>query len=299
MVNLYLLQLFVPLNALGFIYREIRRALSDIENMFGLLRRQSTVQDKAQATVLKVEQAAIEFEAVDFSYQSQRQILKQLSFSVAPGEKVAIVGPSGSGKSTIGRLLFRFYDISAGAIRVDGQDVRDVQQLSLRQAIGVVPQDTVLFNDTIWNNVAYGFPEASDEAIWKAIDMASLRGFVESIPDGVATVVGERGLKVSGGEKQRIAIARVLLKNPAILLFDEATSALDSESERSILKAMVDISANKTTLVIAHRLSTVVDADRILVVDGGEIVEQGSHQELLTQDGQYARLWHMQQTTNG
>ena len=299
MVNLYLLQLFVPLNALGFIYREIRRALSDIENMFGLLRRQSTVQDKAQATVLKVEQAAIEFEAVDFSYQSQRQILKQLSFSVAPGEKVAIVGPSGSGKSTIGRLLFRFYDISAGAIRVDGQDVRDVQQLSLRQAIGVVPQDTVLFNDTIWNNVAYGFPEASDEAIWKAIDMASLRGFVESIPDGVATVVGERGLKVSGGEKQRIAIARVLLKNPAILLFDEATSALDSESERSILKAMVDISANKTTLVIAHRLSTVVDADRILVVDGGEIVEQGSHQELLTQDGHYARLWHMQQTTNG
>ena len=299
MVNLYLLQLFVPLNALGFIYREIRRALSDIENMFGLLRRQSTVQDKAQATVLKVEQAAIEFEAVDFSYQSQRQILKQLSFSVAPGEKVAIVGPSGSGKSTIGRLLFRFYDISAGAIRVDGQDVRDVQQLSLRQAIGVVPQDTVLFNDTIWNNVAYGFPEASDEAIWKAIDMASLRGFVESIPDGVATVVGEHGLKVSGGEKQRIAIARVLLKNPAILLFDEATSALDSESERSILKAMVDISANKTTLVIAHRLSTVVDADRILVVDGGEIVEQGSHRGLLTQDGQYARLWHMQQTTNG
>lgn len=299
MVNLYLLQLFVPLNALGFIYREIRRALSDIENMFGLLRRQSTVQDKAQATVLKVEQAAIEFEAVDFSYQSQRQILKQLSFSVAPGEKVAIVGPSGSGKSTIGRLLFRFYDISAGAIRVDGQDVRDVQQLSLRQAIGVVPQDTVLFNDTIWNNVAYGCPEASDEAIWKAIDMASLRSFVESIPDGVATIVGERGLKVSGGEKQRIAIARVLLKNPAILLFDEATSALDSESERSILKAMVDISANKTTLVIAHRLSTVVDADRILVVDGGEIVEQGSHQELLTQDGQYARLWHMQQTTNG
>ena len=299
MVNLYLLQLFVPLNALGFIYREIRRALSDIENMFGLLRRQSTVQDKAQATVLKVEQAAIEFEAVDFSYQSQRQILKQLSFSVAPGEKVAIVGPSGSGKSTIGRLLFRFYDISAGAIRVDGQDVRDVQQLSLRQAIGVVPQDTVLFNDTIWNNVAYGFPEASDEAIWKAIDMASLRSFVESIPDGVATIVGERGLKVSGGEKQRIAIARVLLKNPAILLFDEATSALDSESERSILKAMADISANKTTLVIAHRLSTVVDADRILVVDGGEIVEQGSHQELLTQDGQYARLWHMQQTTNG
>ena len=299
MVNLYLLQLFVPLNALGFIYREIRRALSDIENMFGLLRRQSTVQDKAQAPQLKVEQAAIEFEAVDFSYQSQRQILKKLSFSIASGEKVAIVGPSGSGKSTIGRLLFRSYDINSGAIRIDGQDVRDVQQLSLRQAIGVVPQDTVLFNDTIWNNVAYGNTDASDEAIWQAIDMASLRTFVESIPDGVETIVGERGLKVSGGEKQRIAIARVLLKNPAILLFDEATSALDSESERSILKAMADISANKTTLVIAHRLSTVVDANRILVVDNGEIVEQGSHQELLTQGGHYARLWRMQQTFSG
>jgi|TARA_B110000967_G_scaffold200747_1_gene237026 ABC-type transport system involved in Fe-S cluster assembly fused permease/ATPase subunit len=299
MVNLYLLQLFVPLNALGFIYREIRRALSDIENMFGLLKRQSTVQDKAEAPIIKVEHAAIEFEQVEFSYQNQRQILKQLSFSVAPGEKVAIVGPSGSGKSTIGRLLFRFYDINAGAIRIDGQDLRDVQQLSLRQAIGVVPQDTVLFNDTIWNNVAYGCTEASDEAIWKAIDMASLRTFVESIPDGVETIVGERGLKVSGGEKQRIAIARVLLKNPSILLFDEATSALDSESERSILKALADISANKTTIVIAHRLSTIVDADRILVVDNGELVEQGSHQELLTQGGHYARLWHMQQTTNG
>ena len=299
MVNLYLLQLFVPLNALGFIYREIRRALSDIENMFGLLRRQSTVQDKAQAPQLKVEQAAIEFEAVDFSYQSQRQILKKLSFSIAPGEKVAIVGPSGSGKSTIGRLLFRSYDINSGAIRIDGQDVRDVQQLSLRQAIGVVPQDTVLFNDTIWNNVAYGNTDASEEAIWQAIDMASLRTFVESIPDGVETLVGERGLKVSGGEKQRIAIARVLLKNPAILLFDEATSALDSESEQSILKAMADISANKTTLVIAHRLSTVVDANRILVVDNGEIVEKGSHQELLTHGGHYARLWRMQQTFSG
>ena len=289
----------MPLNALGFIYREIRRALSDIENMFGLLRRQSTVQDKAQAPQLKVEQAAIEFEAVDFSYQSQRQILKKLSFSIAPGEKVAIVGPSGSGKSTIGRLLFRSYDINSGAIRIDGQDVRDVQQLSLRQAIGVVPQDTVLFNDTIWNNVAYGNTDASEEAIWQAIDMASLRTFVESIPDGVETLVGERGLKVSGGEKQRIAIARVLLKNPAILLFDEATSALDSESEQSILKAMADISANKTTLVIAHRLSTVVDANRILVVDNGEIVEQGSHQELLTHGGHYARLWRMQQTFSG
>ena len=299
MVNLYLLQLFVPLNALGFIYREMRRALSDIENMFKLLKRKSTIQDKAKAPVLKIQHAAIEFEHVDFSYQTERQILKKLSFSVASGEKVAIVGPSGSGKSTIGRLLFRFYDIHSGNIRIDGQDLRDVQQLSLRQSIGIVPQDTVLFNDTIWNNVAYGFPEANDEDIWKAIEMASLRTFVESIPEGVETIVGERGLKVSGGEKQRIAIARVLLKNPAILLFDEATSALDSESERSILSAMADISANKTTLVIAHRLSTIVDADRILLLNDGEIVEQGSHQELLTQDGHYARLWQMQQTTNG
>ena len=298
MVNLYLLQLFVPLSALGFIYREIRRALSDIENMFGLLKRQSTVQDKAQATVLKVDHAAIEFEAVDFGYQKQRQILKNLSFSVAPGEKVAIVGPSGSGKSTIGRLLFRFYDVSAGAIRIDGQDVKDVQQLSLRKAIGVVPQDTVLFNDTIWNNVAYGCTDASDEDIWNAIDMASLRTFVESIPEGVQTIVGERGLKVSGGEKQRIAIARVLLKNPSILLFDEATSALDSESENSILKALAKISSNKTTIAIAHRLSTIVDSDRILVVADGQVVEQGSHQELLALDGQYALLWKMQQSPN-
>ena len=298
MVNLYLLQLFVPLNALGFIYREIRRALSDIENMFGLLKRQSTVQDKAQATVLKVDHAAIEFEAVDFGYQKQRQILKNLSFSVAPGEKVAIVGPSGSGKSTIGRLLFRFYDVNAGAIRIDGQDVKDVQQLSLRQAIGVVPQDTVLFNDTIWNNVAYGCTDASDEDIWNAIDMASLRTFVESIPEGVQTIVGERGLKVSGGEKQRIAIARVLLKNPSILLFDEATSALDSESENSILKALAKMSSNKTTIAIAHRLSTIVDSDRILVVADGQVVEQGSHQELLALDGQYALLWKMQQSPN-
>tara|TARA_B110000091_G_scaffold198747_1_gene227965 strand:- start:652 stop:2457 length:1806 start_codon:yes stop_codon:yes gene_type:complete len=298
MVNLYLLQLFVPLSALGFIYREIRRALSDIENMFGLLKRQSTVQDKTDAPIINVQHAAIEFEQVDFSYQNQRQILKKLSFSVAPGEKVAIVGPSGSGKSTIGRLLFRFYDISVGAIRIDGQDLRDVQQLSLRQAIGVVPQDTVLFNDTIWNNVAYGCTDASDEAIWKAIDMASLRTFVESIPEGVQTIVGERGLKVSGGEKQRIAIARVLLKNSSNSNIDGATSALDSESERSILKALAQISANKTTIVIAHRLSTIVDADRILVIDDGKLVEQGSHQELLTHGGHYARLWQMQQTSN-
>lgn len=298
MVNLYLLQLFVPLNALGFIYREISRALSDIENMFGLLKRDSSVKDKADAKPITIDKAAIEFNQVDFGYQSQRQILKQLSFSVAPGEKIAIVGPSGSGKSTIGRLLFRFYDVNSGSICIDGQDIRDTQQLSVRQSIGVVPQDTVLFNDTIWNNVAYGRPSASVEDIWQAIDMASLRAFVNSIPEGVETIVGERGLKVSGGEKQRIAIARVLLKNPSILLFDEATSALDSESERSILQALAKISANKTTLVIAHRLSTIVDADRILVVSEGEIVEQGSHEQLLELDGNYASLWKMQQSSS-
>jgi ATP-binding cassette subfamily B protein len=298
MVNLYLLQLFVPLNALGFIYREISRALSDIENMFGLLKRDSSVKDKADAKPITIDKAAIEFNQVDFGYQSQRQILKQLSFSVAPGEKIAIVGPSGSGKSTIGRLLFRFYDVNSGSICIDGQDIRDTQQLSVRQSIGVVPQDTVLFNDTIWNNVAYGRPSARVEDIWQAIDMASLRAFVNSIPEGVETIVGERGLKVSGGEKQRIAIARVLLKNPSILLFDEATSALDSESERSILKALAKISANKTTLVIAHRLSTIVDADRILVVSEGEIVEQGSHEQLLELDGNYASLWKMQQSSS-
>ncbi|MDC9720538.1 MAG: ABC transporter ATP-binding protein/permease [Gammaproteobacteria bacterium] len=299
MVNMYLLQLFIPLNALGFIYREIRRALSDVENMFGLLKRKPTVQDLDNAPNIQVPNAEIEFTEVNFSYQDKRQILNQLSFKVAAGEKVAIVGPSGSGKSTIGRLLFRFYDVDSGSITIDGQDLRNVQQLSLRQAIGVVPQDTVLFNDTIWNNVAYGCPEASDEIIWQAIDRASLRNFVESIPDGVETIVGERGLKVSGGEKQRIAIARVLLKNPEILLFDEATSALDSESERSILKALAKISTNKTTLVITHRLSTIVDADRILVIDNGALVEQGNHQELLAQNGHYARLWQMQQTSSG
>ena len=294
MVNAYLLQLFIPLSALGFIYREIRRAMSDVENMFDLLKRQPAVEDVAQAPALQVTQAAIEFVNVDFAYQPERPILKNLSFKVAPGHKVAIVGPSGSGKSTIGRLLFRFYDVQSGRILIDQQRVDQVQQLSLRQQIGVVPQDTVLFNDTIWNNVAYGCPEASDEDIWQAIEMAHLRVFVGSLPKGVETLVGERGLKVSGGEKQRIAIARVLLKNPPILLFDEATSALDSAAERSILQALAEIAKQRTTLVIAHRLSTIVDADDILVIDQGELVEQGTHQQLLAAQGHYAHLWHMQ-----
>ena len=295
MVNAYLLQMFVPLGALGFIYREIRRAMSDVENMFELLKRESKIKDVANAQTLQVSKAVIEFDQVDFAYDPERPILKQLSLSVPAGAKVAIVGASGSGKSTIGRLLYRFYDLQSGCIRIDGQAINQVQQLSLRQAIGVVPQDTVLFNDTIWNNVAYGRPNASDEEIWRAIEMASLRAFVGSLPKGVETVVGERGLKVSGGEKQRIAIARVLLKNPPILLFDEATSALDSEAERSILGALRDISKDKTTLVIAHRLSTIIDADKIVVLELGQIVEQGSHAELLAKQGRYAQLWQIQQ----
>ncbi|MDP6968172.1 MAG: ABC transporter ATP-binding protein/permease [Gammaproteobacteria bacterium] len=295
MVNAYLLQLFIPLGALGFIYREIRRAMSDVENMFDLLKRQPAVLDVVQAPALQVTQAAVEFVKVDFAYQPERPILKNLSFKVAPGHKVAIVGPSGSGKSTIGRLLFRFYDVQSGRILIDQQPVDQVQQLSLRQQIGVVPQDTVLFNDTIWNNIAYGRPDASDEEVWQAIEMAHLRAFIGSLPKGVETLVGERGLKVSGGEKQRIAIARVLLKNPPILLFDEATSALDSVAERSILQALAEIAKQRTTLVIAHRLSTIVDADDILVIDQGELVEQGTHQQLLAAQGHYARLWYMQQ----
>lgn len=295
MVNAYLLQMFVPLGALGFIYREIRRAMSDVENMFELLKLESKIKDVANAQALQVSKAVIEFDQVDFAYDPERPIMKQLSLSVPAGAKVAIVGASGSGKSTIGRLLYRFYDLQSGCIRIDGQAINQVQQLSLRQAIGVVPQDTVLFNDSIWNNVAYGRPDASDEEIWRAIEMASLRAFVGSLPKGVETVVGERGLKVSGGEKQRIAIARVLLKNPPILLFDEATSALDSEAERSILGALRDISKDKTTLVIAHRLSTIIDADKIVVLEQGQIVEQGSHAELLAKQGRYAQLWHIQQ----
>ena len=295
MVNGFLMQLFIPLNALGFIYREIRRALSDIENMFELLDRPAKVVDQENAQALQVTHAQITFDNVSFSYKKARAILQDLSFQVASGHKVAIVGASGSGKSTIGRLLFRFYDIDKGTITIDGQAIDQTQQFSLRQNIGVVPQDTVLFNDTIWANVAYGCPDADDKAVWHAIEMANLKDFITDLPDGVDTLVGERGLKVSGGEKQRIAIARVLLKNPAILLFDEATSALDSKAEQSILKALAAISYKRTTLVIAHRLSTIVDADNILVIDKGRLIEQGTHQQLLAADGHYAQLWTLQQ----
>lgn len=294
MVNAYVIQLFIPLNFLGFVYREIRRALTDIENLFGLLKRPLRIRDADDAQVLDVQQGAIEFESVSFGYHPDRIILQGLNLRIEASQKVALVGGSGAGKSTIGRLLFRFYDPQSGEVRIDGQPIQKVTQASLRAAIGVVPQDTVLFNDTLFNNVRYGRPDASDEDVWRAIRMAHLDNFIAHLPEGADTRVGERGLKVSGGEKQRIAIARVLLKNPPILLFDEATSALDSHAEQAILTAMNEVSRNRTSIVIAHRLSTVIDADRIVVLRDGQVVEQGSHQQLLAQQGVYADLWRTQ-----
>ena len=295
MINAYILQLFMPLNFLGMVYREVRRALTDLENMFGLLKRNPSIENAPAAMPLRVTEGGIEFDKVSFAYHKERPILKDLSFKVEPGSKVAIVGPSGSGKSTLARLLFRFYDIQRGAIRIDGQSISQVTQESLRQAIGVVPQDTVLFNDSIYNNIAYGRPTASAEEVRDAIRMANLEPFISSLPEGTETKVGERGLKVSGGEKQRIAIARVLLKRPPILLFDEATSALDSATEKSILAAFETLARNHTSLVIAHRLSTIVDADQILVMEHGELIETGTHQQLLAKAGRYAQMWHLQQ----
>lgn len=294
MVNAYVIQLFIPLNFLGFVYREIRRALTDIENLFGLLKRPLRIRDADDAQVLDVQQGAIEFESVSFGYHPDRIILQGLNLRIEASQKVALVGGSGAGKSTIGRLLFRFYDPQSGEVRIDGQPIQKVTQASLRAAIGVVPQDTVLFNDTLFNNVRYGRPDASDEDVWRAIRMAHLDNFIAHLPEGADTRVGERGLKVSGGEKQRIAIARVLLKNPPILLFDEATSALDSHAEQAILTAMNEVSRNRTSIVIAHRLSTVIDADRIVVLRDGQVVEQGTHQQLLAEQGAYADLWRTQ-----
>ena len=296
MVNAYMIQLFIPLNFLGFVYREMRRALTDLENMLGLLSREPAIRDQPGAKPLVVSQGEIAFDAVNFAYQPERPILRKLSFRVPAGERVAIVGASGAGKSTIARLLYRFYDISGGAIRIDGQDISQVSLESLRRAIAVVPQDTVLFNSSIRDNIAYGNPAASDEAIDRAIEMAHLKSFIAALPRGDQTVVGERGLKVSGGEKQRIAIARVLLKGAPILIFDEATSALDSRAEAAILQAMREVSTGHTSVVVAHRLATVVDADRILVLDGGQLVEQGSHDQLLAAGGRYAQLWALQQS---
>jgi ABC-type transport system involved in Fe-S cluster assembly fused permease/ATPase subunit len=294
LINAFMMQLFMPLNFLGFVYREIKGSMANIENMFDLMALSSKVTDLADAAELKVTQGHIRFDQICFDYQSDRQILKNISFDIKPGEKVAIVGASGAGKSTLVKLLFRFYDPTQGRITIDGQDIRMVSQESLRGAIGIVPQDTVLFNSSIFDNIRYGKPEASDEDVHNAIRLAHLETFIKQLPDGVNTMVGERGLKLSGGEKQRVAIARTILKRPPILLFDEATSSLDSKSERSILAALREIAEGHTSLVIAHRLSTIVDADRIVVLDQGTIVEQGNHEQLLALDGRYADLWSSQ-----
>jgi ATP-binding cassette subfamily B protein len=294
LINAFMMQLFMPLNFLGFVYREIKGSMANIENMFDLMELSSKVIDAPAAPQLNVLQGHIRFEQVSFDYQPDRQILKNISFDIKPGEKVAIVGASGAGKSTLVKLLFRFYDPTQGSITIDGQDISGVSQESLRRAIGIVPQDTVLFNSSIFDNIRYGKPEASDEEVHNAIRMAHLEAFIKQLPDGVDTMVGERGLKLSGGEKQRVAIARTILKRPPILLFDEATSSLDSKSERSILAALREIAEGHTSLVIAHRLSTIVDADRIVVLDQGSIVEQGTHHQLLALEGRYAELWSTQ-----
>ena len=295
LVNAFMIQLYIPLNFLGVIYRELKQSLADIERMFELLDENREVADSPAALALQVDRAELEFKHIDFSYEAKRQILFDVDFSVAAGTTTAVVGHSGSGKSTLARLLFRFYDVDRGVILIDGQDIREVTQTSLRQAIGIVPQDTVLFNDTIAYNIAYGKPGAAQSDIEAAARSAYIHDFILSLPDGYQTMVGERGLKLSGGEKQRVAIARTLLKNPKILVFDEATSALDSQAEQAIQAQLKDIARNRTTLVIAHRLSTIADAQQILVMSQGRIVERGTHAELLAARGMYADMWERQQ----
>ncbi len=295
LVNTMMLQLFMPLNFLGIIYRMLKHTLADMDLVLKLLDRETEIRDKPAAADLKISRAEVRFEHVCFAYQPERPILQDISFTIPPGKKIAVVGPSGAGKSTLARLLFRFYDVSSGRILIDGQAVDEVTQQSLRRAIGIVPQDTVLFNESIYYNIQYARPDASKEEVYQAARLASIHDFISSLPQGYDTVVGERGLKLSGGEKQRVAIARVILKNPPILIFDEATSSLDSKSEQAILSALEEVAEKHTTLVIAHRLSTIIDADRILVMEQGQIVEQGTHHELLSAAGLYAQMWALQQ----
>jgi ABC-type transport system involved in Fe-S cluster assembly fused permease/ATPase subunit len=295
LVNAYLIQLYTPLNFLGMVYRNIKQSLTDLEQMLALLAVKPEIEDRPGAPALIVGSGAVAFHRVDFRYDVRRPILSEVDFRMSPGATIAIVGPSGAGKSTIARLLFRFYDVNAGAIEIDGQDIRAVTQESLRRAIGVVPQDTVLFNDTIYYNIAYGRPGATRADVEEAARHAHIHDFITSLPDGYYTMVGERGLKLSGGEKQRVAIARVILKAPKLLVFDEATSALDTKTEREIQASLAEISADRTTLIIAHRLSTIVEADEILVLDNGHIVERGHHRELLARGRVYAAMWARQQ----
>ena len=296
MINAFMIQLYIPLNFLGVLFREIKQSLTDLDRMFTLMDREREVADAPGAQPLSgLDQASVTFDQVRFAYDPARPILHEVSFEIPAGKTVAVVGPSGSGKSTLARLLYRFYDVQAGSIRIGGEDIRQVTQASVRQAIGIVPQDTVLFNDTVAYNIAYGRPGASQDEVEAAARAAHIHGFISATPEGYQTRVGERGLKLSGGEKQRVAIARTLLKNPPILIFDEATSALDSANERAIQAELQSVARNKTTLVIAHRLSTVVDAHEILVMDAGHIVERGSHSELLARGGRYAGMWALQQ----
>ncbi len=296
MVNAFMIQLYIPLNFLGVIYREIKQSLTDLDKMFTLLDRNREVDDRAGAPELQVGAGVVRFENVSFAYEAARPILHGIDFEIPAGKTVAVVGPSGAGKSTLARLLYRFYDIGGGRITIDGQDIREVTQSSVRQAIGIVPQDTVLFNDTVEYNIAYGRPGATREEVEAAARAAHIHGFIAATPKGYDTMVGERGLKLSGGEKQRVAIARTLLKNPPVLIFDEATSALDSANERAIQAELRSAARGKTALVIAHRLSTVVDAHQIIVLEAGRVVESGPHAELMAANGRYAQMWRLQQS---